>query len=532
MENFKLVGQYCHIEGENNQSARYNKNQSDKERNHPQNCITLCANCHSIIDKDPSTYTTEFIHKWKQEDEKSSKLQDWLDKRLPILQIISAVQKHLPIRPTSYLGERSLFLGRTSEIAKLTKLITSGVRIVVLVGEGGVGKTSVSIKVVRQIENLFEIIIPISLTKDIKYRDFLLEVGKFIDSPFLNSLGTTDIEALLKEIIGSVGKILLVVDNYENIADFIDVHPNDDLQGIHSFLETLPQDAVIILNSRNRSNLEGETSVSLDGLPVEDAIKLFIQMAKNYMPEKLWPEMRSKIEEICNMVNGHPLAIKLLGGEYRGGGVSRLIEMHDELFSSIENMREPVDRLKSIMACFNYSFSRLSPKLQKVLLQLTLFKSYFTGDSTRVILGIQESVLTDLFQRTLLQRSPIECKDGSEVFVYDFHPVIRNYLVGMWPKDFTFTPYELNRFIRFYCNFIRTLYDTFSYNISKNSILLELLTEGSTTDLWEAIAGIESEEEKSVISNLLGLLLLHTGYKARALRYHDYVMISILEKKT
>ena len=66
-----MVGQYCHIEGENSQSARYNPNQSEPDRNHPHNCVMLCANCHSIVDKDALTYTVEIIHKWKVDDEKS-----------------------------------------------------------------------------------------------------------------------------------------------------------------------------------------------------------------------------------------------------------------------------------------------------------------------------------------------------------------------------------------------------------------------------------------------------------------------------
>jgi predicted ATPase len=118
---------------------------------------------------------------------------------------------------------------------------------------------------------------------------------------------------------------------------------------MHSFLETLPNNVTIILNSRNRSNLEGETIVDIKGLSQEDAVKLFIQMAKRHLTAPISSEMESKINEICQLVEGHPLAIKLVGGAYKGGGAGRLSEMHDELYSAIKNMREPTDRLQSIM---------------------------------------------------------------------------------------------------------------------------------------------------------------------------------------
>ena len=104
------------------------------------------------------------------------------------------------------------------------------------------------------------------------------------------------------------------MDNYENIVDFIDTSQNSDLNAIHSFLETLPGSATVLLNSRNRSNLEGETIVNIGGMSQDDASSLFMRMARNYLPDPVPPELQTKIEEMCKMVDGHPLAIKLLAG--------------------------------------------------------------------------------------------------------------------------------------------------------------------------------------------------------------------------
>jgi hypothetical protein len=221
------------------------------------------------------------------------------------------------------------------------------------------------------------------------YQDFLLEVAKFTDLPFVNNLQPGELENLIREIFAKVGQILLWVDNYENVADFIDTAPNSNLLSIHSFLESLPNNVTIILDSRNRSNLEGETIVDIKGLSPKDGMNLFVQMANRHLMDSISPEMESKIGEICQLVDGHPLAIRLLGGAYKGGGVGRLRQMHEELYSAIKNMREPTDRLRSINACFDYSYRRLSPKLKKELSRLTLLKSYFTSDAAKDIFGIE-----------------------------------------------------------------------------------------------------------------------------------------------
>lgn len=65
LENDKMIGEFCHIEGEKEGSARYNSNQTEVERNEHQNAIMLCANCHTLVDKDETTHTTLILHSWK-----------------------------------------------------------------------------------------------------------------------------------------------------------------------------------------------------------------------------------------------------------------------------------------------------------------------------------------------------------------------------------------------------------------------------------------------------------------------------------
>lgn len=66
----KLLGRVCHIEGARPGSARFKKNRKPQQRHAYENLIILCPNHHAIIDEDEKTYTVERIQKMKTAHEK------------------------------------------------------------------------------------------------------------------------------------------------------------------------------------------------------------------------------------------------------------------------------------------------------------------------------------------------------------------------------------------------------------------------------------------------------------------------------
>ena len=88
-----------------------------------------------LVENDESDFTSEILYSWKKNDEESPKLREWIERGMPSAQIVLKVQEDLPIRPSSYLGERSLFIGRFDEISKAGDLIRTGVKTLTIVGE-------------------------------------------------------------------------------------------------------------------------------------------------------------------------------------------------------------------------------------------------------------------------------------------------------------------------------------------------------------------------------------------------------------
>jgi len=65
------ISEAAHIHPFSDNGPRSSSNNDPTTRNSNQNAILVCANCHTIIDKDPQTYTAEKLLKIKLEHEKS-----------------------------------------------------------------------------------------------------------------------------------------------------------------------------------------------------------------------------------------------------------------------------------------------------------------------------------------------------------------------------------------------------------------------------------------------------------------------------
>jgi hypothetical protein len=60
-----IIGQICHIEGENETSPRFNSNMTEELRRDFDNLILLCPTHHIIIDRTPAQYTTNILKQMK-----------------------------------------------------------------------------------------------------------------------------------------------------------------------------------------------------------------------------------------------------------------------------------------------------------------------------------------------------------------------------------------------------------------------------------------------------------------------------------
>lgn len=70
------IGEAVHISGARSGSARYDPQMAAQERNHVDNLLYLCRNCHAIIDQDVESYSIERLRRIKAEHEANVQARD------------------------------------------------------------------------------------------------------------------------------------------------------------------------------------------------------------------------------------------------------------------------------------------------------------------------------------------------------------------------------------------------------------------------------------------------------------------------
>ena len=365
-----------------------------------------------------------------------------------------ASQFKRPPKPSIFRGESTkIFVGRKQDIEIIRNYFVESNFPVSITGEGGIGKSELAYKAMHKCEDMFDLVIPVYFESVLTFESFLLEMANSLNLP-IDQFEKKGLEERRQLIIDSLGQgefkhSLIYADNYETIARVLamkdgsapaskEEERKDNARMINAFLETLPSNTAVLLTSRERYNLDGERVVRLDGLSETEGRDLFIGLAKNHFPKGKEPteEIKKALEEVSIRAGGHPLSVELLARSYRGGGLSTIKEMLEELGLGADNPKEETERLRSLESCFEYSFSTLPQTHRDLLPKLTLFNSPFPADALKKIFGIEEpEILLDVYDRSIIRRIEFDEYDADSdddiatgFHSYYFDPAIKNYL--------------------------------------------------------------------------------------------------------
>jgi tetratricopeptide (TPR) repeat protein len=338
---------------------------------------------------------------------------------------------------TVFRGEKTIFVegkeGRKRQIQELKRIMRKTRGPISLVGEGGIGKSSLAFRLINSCGDLYEPKIQTYLEQGVTFGSFISDIARqlpIFSSEFYKE-GLETRRQLLLEALARAKHPLIFADNYESISKFSDNNTiTNDSKRITSFLESVPSNTRIILTSRNKFNLAGECVRYVSGLIQDESVELFVQISKRHFTKEPSKDVIKEIKKISHELWGHPLSIKLLAGSYQGGGVSELRYMASNMLMNTTNEMEEQKRLTSINNCFDYSFDRLSDENKTLLLDLCLFKSPILNTAVNFIFHIDEKRLLDLFNRGFIRR--VELEEDPDIQtpyrLYDFHPVIKKYL--------------------------------------------------------------------------------------------------------
>jgi predicted ATPase/DNA-binding XRE family transcriptional regulator len=333
---------------------------------------------------------------------------------------LPSAQGRRPNHPNSL----NSFIGRETERGEIKRLVRTA-RLVTLTGLGGTGKTRLALEVARELVEQF----PDGV--------WLAELAPLSDPGLVPQtvavvfgLKEEATQSLLDTLINALRErqLLLVLDSCEHL-----VTASAGL--VEDLLQTCPA-LRILSTSREALGVPGEQpfyvpSLSIPDrsarLPVEalqsyEAVRLFIERAASVSPQfALTSENASAVTEVCQRLDGIPLAIELAAARLRLLAVEQIAERLDDSFRLLAGgNRTALPRHQTLQALFDWSYELLSVAEQSLLRRLAVFPCGWTLEGAEAVGAGQEVPPGEVFG--LLAR----LIDKSLVFV-EAHGELRRY---------------------------------------------------------------------------------------------------------
>ena len=280
-------------------------------------------------------------------------------------------------------------VGRDEDVAEVRALLRAGVRLVTLVGPGGVGKSRLAIAAADGLHDAFPD--GVRLVRLASIRDPELAMTTVAGALGLREAGAADPLRVLQTELRD-RRLLLVLDNFEQIVDAAPL--------LADLLRACPG-LQALTTSRTRLRVRGERTVPVPPLAVPTAesalepasieafpaVALFVQRGQETQPEfALTATNAAAVAEICRRLDGLPLALELAAARVR-------LLSPDELRARLES-RLPLltdgptdlpDRLRTMRDAIAWSHDLLSPAEQALFRRVAVFAGGFTLEAAEAL---------------------------------------------------------------------------------------------------------------------------------------------------
>ena len=319
----------------------------------------------------------------------------------PPIKTLDRVRNNLPLQPTP-------FLGRQSVIQRLVALLTQDdVRVLTLMGPGGIGKTRVALEVAAQVADAFPdgvFFVTLSPLTDptLVAETIARELG------LRSNVGILPEEQLCAALAHQ--RTLLVVDNFESvvsaapvIARVVAACPGIKtlvtsrialrLRGEHEY--TIPplespdatQWAAPGASGAPGSARSTPRPIDLEQVARYPAIALFIERAREVKPDfHLTTANTPAIVDICRQLDGLPLAIELAAARLRllsPQAIRSRLSKRLELLT--DGPRDQPERQQTMRATIAWSYDLLQPDERAVFQRMSVFAGGWTLEAAEAL---------------------------------------------------------------------------------------------------------------------------------------------------
>jgi predicted ATPase len=338
-----------------------------------------------------------------------------------------------PAVPPALPAVLTPLVGRDQDVQALTHLLARPeVRLVTIVGPGGVGKTRVAVELASSTAAQFpDGVTWVSLAGIL---DPALVVPTLAAALGMRETGGQSLPELLAHTL-QAHHHLLVLDNVEQV---VDAAPQ-----LAALLQACPQ-LHIVATSRTPLQVRGEhvfplaplAVPSFAGLPrlkevaQSSAVQLFVARVQAVAPQfALTPTNAATVAAICRRLEGLPLALELAAARSKLLTPTSLLARLDQTLPLLAaGARDLPERQQTMRTTLAWSYDLLSSADQHLFRQLAVFRDGWTLDAAEAVLSAEhdaDTVLHGLVR--LVDASLVVAYEAGDAPRYRFLEPIRQY---------------------------------------------------------------------------------------------------------
>jgi predicted ATPase/DNA-binding SARP family transcriptional activator len=370
----------------------------------------------------------------------------------------AVTQGLLPARDAAYLvepaerGERSArlrgaafgvltstrFFGRERERGRLIQMLcTPRIRLITLVGPGGIGKTRLALETATQLMEQ-------TTLQDVAPRGAAFVALADVTEPnrigeaILRALGGRPIagmntlEQVSAALEGEPG-LLLILDNFEQLAE-AGAEVVGDLLARVSHLKCL-------VTSRQKLLIEGEHEFLLAPLPTTEgtlnpeallgvpSIALFVDRAQMVRTDfQVTPHNASTLAELCAQLEGIPLAIELAAARVHLLSAAHILEQinQNRLDFLASRHRDATSRQRTLRTTLDWSYRLLAEGAQRLLAQVSVFRGGWTLEAAQAVCELSAADTLEMLSQ-LRDNSLLQVVDEEEGLRFTLLETVREY---------------------------------------------------------------------------------------------------------